>query len=138
MAGPVATMDELVRRWTARSRFLSLLSGLFSVLALVLVLVGIYGAMSYAVAQRTREIGIRAAVGADRADILRMVLRPAFVLIAAGLAIGVAGGLFISRGISGLLVGVRPARVRRRPHSRAAARVNLALRRTSVGKSCTN
>lgn len=107
LVGDVATMEERIRPRTARARFLSGLSGVFSATALVLVLVGIYGAMSYMLAQRTREIGIRIAVGARRADIFRIVLGPAFVLIAVGLAVGLVGGFFVGRGIAGLLFGVR-------------------------------
>jgi putative ABC transport system permease protein len=79
---------------------------IFSGLALVLALVGIYGSMSYTVAQRTREIGIRIAVGADRRDLFRMILGRSLVLIAGGLGLGLIGSLFAGQGISALLFGV--------------------------------
>jgi putative ABC transport system permease protein len=103
----VATMEALIRPRTARSRFLSILSGVFSGLALALALVGIYGSISYTVAQRTREIGIRIALGADRRGVLRMVLGRSLVLIGSGLGLGLIGSLFASHGISALLFGIR-------------------------------
>jgi putative ABC transport system permease protein len=102
----VSTVEELMRPRTARARFLSSLSGIFSGLALVLALVGIYGSMSYTVAQRTREIGIRIAVGADRRDLFRMILGRSLVLITGGLGLGLIGSFFAGQGISALLFGV--------------------------------
>ena len=105
----VRTMDEIVgqstrsRRWT-----MTLLAG-FATLALVLALVGIYGVMSWSVAQRTREIGIRMALGAGHRDVLRMVIRYGMKLSAAGLAIGAAGALALRRVIAGLVFEVSPA-----------------------------
>jgi putative ABC transport system permease protein len=78
-------------------------------LGLVLALVGVYSVISYAAAQKTHEIGVRMALGADRADILRMVLRQGFVLIGAGLVSGVALAFLAARGIGSLLVGVSPS-----------------------------
>jgi ABC-type antimicrobial peptide transport system permease subunit len=104
----VSTVESLMRPGTARSRFLSSLGGIFSGLALVLALVGIYGSMSYNVAQRTREIGVRIALGASRGDLLRMVLARSLWLIGVGLALGFVGSFFASRGISTLLFGVSP------------------------------
>src|SRR5262249_18029051 len=94
MVSNVSTVEELMRPRTARARFLSSLSGIFSGLALVLALVGIYGSMSYTVAQRTRDIGIRIAVGADRRDLFRMILGRSLVLIAGGLGLGLIGSFF--------------------------------------------
>jgi ABC-type antimicrobial peptide transport system permease subunit len=75
-------------------------------MALVLALVGIYGSMSYTVAQRTREFGVRIALGANGRDVVRMVLGRSLVLIASGLALGLIGSFFAGRGISGLLIGI--------------------------------
>jgi predicted permease len=102
----VSTVEDLMRSRTARARFLSSLSGIFSGLALVLALVGIYGSMSYTVAQRTREIGIRIAVGADRRDLFRMILGRSLVLIAGGLGLGLVGSFFAGHAVSALLFGV--------------------------------
>jgi ABC-type antimicrobial peptide transport system permease subunit len=102
----VSTVDDLIRPRTARSRFLGSLSGIFSGLALALALVGIYGSISYSVAQRTREIGIRMAVGADRRSVLVLVLKRSLALISLGLALGFIGSLFAVQGISDLLFGI--------------------------------
>jgi ABC-type antimicrobial peptide transport system permease subunit len=82
--------------------------GLFALTALFLAAVGIYGVISYMVAERTREIGIRLALGAARRDILRDVLGQGLRLAAAGAAIGLAGALIVSHGMAGLLYGVKP------------------------------
>jgi predicted permease len=102
----VSTVEALMRPLTARARFLSFLSGVFSVLALVLALVGIHGSMSYTVMQRTREIGIRMALGASRGALLRLVLGRSLALICGGLAFGLIGSYFAGQGISKLLFGV--------------------------------
>jgi len=104
----VMTMDERIAPRTARFRFLSGLSGFFAALALVLVLVGVYGAMSYAVVQRTRKIGIRVAIGARRLDIFRTVLLPTLVPLGIGLMLGMAASVFLRQTIAVLLFGVRP------------------------------
>jgi predicted permease len=78
-------------------------------LGLVLALVGVYSVISYAAAQKTHEIGVRMALGADRGDIMKMVLRQGFVLIGAGLVSGVALAFLVARGIGSLLVGVSPS-----------------------------
>jgi putative ABC transport system permease protein len=89
-------------------RYPSYLIGSFAVLALTLAVVGLYGLLSYSVAQRTREIGIRAAPGAQRGDILRMVLRDGLITSGLGVGIGVAAGLLLTRLMSSLLFGVTP------------------------------
>jgi predicted permease len=81
-------------------------AGALGLLGLVLAIVGVYGVISYAAAQRTHEIGVRMAMGADRRDILKMVLRQGAILVGIGVAVGVGLTLVLARGISGLLVGV--------------------------------
>ncbi|MGH9454527.1 MAG: FtsX-like permease family protein, partial [Terriglobia bacterium] len=92
----------------APHRFTMALLGLFALLALVLAGVGIYGVISYSVALRTHEIGIRMALGAAKHDVLRMVLRQGMLLTLLGIAIGWAGGLLVSRFLQSLLYGVKP------------------------------
>jgi putative ABC transport system permease protein len=105
----VSTLDELVSAQTSQSRFTMWLMGVFAVAALLLAVVGIYGVMSYLVAQRTREIGIRLALGAGGGDILRLVVGNGARLIGAGIAIGVAAAVALQRLVSSLLFGVTAA-----------------------------
>jgi predicted permease len=88
------------------ARFAATLSGFFGGLALLLAAVGIYGVMAYAVSRRTREIGIRMALGADRLDVLRLVLGEGLLLIGVGLIIGIGATLAVTRLMAGLLYGV--------------------------------
>jgi putative ABC transport system permease protein len=104
----VRTMDEVVDLSLAQTRFAATLLGVFAAVALVIAAVGVYGLMSYAVNQRTNEFGIRMALGAGRRDVLRMVLRQALLLAAAGAAVGTAGALMVTRALSGMLFGVSP------------------------------
>ena len=85
-----------------------MLLGLFGVLALVLAAVGIYGVISYAVSLRTRELGIRMALGAKQRDVLRMVLRQGLKLVASGLLLGFAASLILTRFLTSLLFQVKP------------------------------
>ena len=96
-------------RETSRSRFTMWLMGVFAVCALMLAVVGIYGVMSYLVSQRTREIGIRLALGANGHDILRLVIGNGARLIAAGIAIGIVASIALHRLVSSLLFGVSAA-----------------------------
>ena len=105
----IATMDEQVSGQTSRSRFTMWLMGVFAACALMLAVVGIYGVMSYLVSQRTREIGIRLALGATGQDILRLVVGNGARLIGAGIAIGIAGSFALQRLVSSLLFGVTAA-----------------------------
>jgi putative ABC transport system permease protein len=105
----IATMDELVSRQTSQSRFTMWLMGVFAACALMLAVVGIYGVMSYLVSQRTREIGIRLALGANRHDILQLVVGNGARLIAAGIAIGLVASFALQRLVSTLLFGVAAA-----------------------------
>jgi ABC-type antimicrobial peptide transport system permease subunit len=102
----VRTMDEVMSGAASRPRFLTLLLTLFAGTALALAAVGIYGVISYSVAQRTSEFGIRMAMGAQPSDVLAMVLRQGVLLGAIGVAVGAAGALALTRLISGLLFGI--------------------------------
>jgi putative ABC transport system permease protein len=103
----VRTMDQLLYESVAGSRFRAVLFAVFAVLALVLAMIGIYGVMAYSVSQRTHEIGIRMALGAHRADILRTILREGASLALLGVAIGLVVALALSRALAGLLFGVQ-------------------------------
>jgi putative ABC transport system permease protein len=102
----VSTMDQLLETSVAQPRLNLVLLALFAALALVLASVGIYGIISYSVTQRTREIGIRMALGAGQGTVLRMIVSQGLRLTAIGLLIGVAGALVLTRLISALLFGV--------------------------------
>lgn len=102
----ISTMNEVLRASLARPRFTTLLLGVFSALALVLACVGIYGVVSYGVAQGTREMGIRVALGARRGSILGLVLRQAMAPVAAGIVLGAGGALLLTRFLEALLYGV--------------------------------
>ncbi len=104
----VLTMDRVVADANAQPRFEMLLLGVFAAIALVLAAVGIYGVISYSVARRTREIGIRISLGASRTDVLRMIARQAMAPALAGAVVGLAGALLVSRLMAKMLYGVRP------------------------------
>ncbi len=106
--GHVRSMEEVLAVSLAFQRLLMALMSVFAGLALLLAAVGIYGVLSYAVRQRTREIGIRLAMGAQRHDVLRLVVGQGFRLALAGLIIGVAGALALTHYLSSLLFGVKP------------------------------
>jgi putative ABC transport system permease protein len=84
------------------------LIGGFASLALLLAALGLYGALAYSVAQRTRELGVRMALGAQRNDLLRMVVNNGMKLAVIGIGLGIAGGLLVARLIASLLFGVAP------------------------------
>ncbi len=105
----VFTMEQLIERSGSGSRFEALLLGGFAGLALVLAAVGIYGVVSYSVAQRTREIGVRCALGAGRREILSLILGHGARLIVAGMLLGLIGALGLTRFLSSLLFGVGAA-----------------------------
>lgn len=105
----VHNMDELIAVSLAQQRFNMLLLGLFAALALILAAVGIYGAMAYATNQRTHEIGIRTALGAQPVDVLRLVMRDAARIALFGIASGIAGALALTPLMASLLFEVKPA-----------------------------
>jgi putative ABC transport system permease protein len=104
----VATMDDLLAGDTAGQRFETAAVGLFAALALILAGVGIYGVISCAVSRRTREIGVRVALGAQPGDVLRMVLGEGMLLAGIGIATGVAGALALTRFLQSVLFEVKP------------------------------
>lgn len=99
----VETIDAVLSDSIARQRMTATLLGIFALSTLVLSAIGIYGVLSYSVAQSTREIGVRIALGADRGDVLRLVLRQAATFTAAGVVVGMVMALFVARLINGLL-----------------------------------
>ncbi len=119
----VRTMDDRLGNSTAYRRRVTLLLGGFAALALALTVVGIYSVMSYLVTRRTREIGIRLAVGATRGNVLGMVVGRAAGLAVAGVTIGLAGAMALTRVLSNLLYEIDPAD----PATLAAVSVALAL-----------
>ena len=101
-------IGDLVSATVAEPRFYSRMLGSFSAIALLLASLGIYGVMAYSVAQRTREIGIRVALGAQRSDIFRSVMLKSALLVLAGVAIGLAGAFGVTRVLQNLLFDVKP------------------------------
>ncbi len=105
-APKVQTMNERLSDVVAQPRFQTLLLGLFGLLTLILVSAGIYGVVSYSIAQRTHEIGVRMALGARRQDVLRLVIGQGMKLAALGIALGLAGALALTRLLKTLLFGI--------------------------------
>jgi putative ABC transport system permease protein len=104
----MSTMTEMVSATTAEPRFYARMLGSFSAIALLLASLGIYGVMAYSVAQRTREIGIRVALGAQRADIFRSVMLRSALLVSSGVALGLTGAFGVTRVLQKLLFDVTP------------------------------
>jgi predicted permease len=104
----VATMETVIANSLGSPRFYFTLLGTFAAIAMVLALAGLYGVLSYAVAQRTREIGIRSALGSTRGGIVRLVTREALVLVSAGIVLGLAGGTVVTRLMESMLFGISP------------------------------
>jgi putative ABC transport system permease protein len=101
-------MGQLIEESLASQRFATLLLGIFAGIALILGSVGIYGVMSYLVTARTHEMGIRMALGAERSDVMRLILKHGLILAGAGLAVGLLGSVVFTRLMASLLFGVSP------------------------------
>lgn len=105
----IQTQSEKIERLMSQERIVARLASFFGLLALLLACVGLYGLLSYEVSRRTREIGIRMALGAQRRDVLRHVIAKAVTLIVVGVVAGTAGGLALTRLLASLLYGVKPS-----------------------------
>ena len=101
-----STLEELIGHETSRPRFLGWLMGIFAAMALVLAAIGIYGVISYAVSRRTREIGLRMALGANRWEVLRAVVGREVAMLGCGVALGTTAGLALTRSIATLVYDV--------------------------------
>ena len=104
----VATMENLLAASAAERSFVLILFEAFGLVSLILAATGIYGVLSGSVTERTREIGVRSALGASRRDILALVLRQGMVLTAIGITLGLLGAVAASQAIAALLFGVSP------------------------------
>ena len=102
----VKTVQEIVSGAVAQPRFSVVLMAAFSGIAVLLALIGIYGVISYGVSQRTREIGVRIALGAQREEVVNLMLRKGIVMVGVGLAVGVASALVLTRFLDALLYNV--------------------------------
>lgn len=101
-------MRDILARSIARERLNTMVLGAFAVAALIMAMVGIYGVIAYLVTQRTHEIGIRMALGAQQSDILVLILRQGMTLVLTGIAVGIVGALGLSRLMKSLLFEIGP------------------------------
>jgi putative ABC transport system permease protein len=104
----VATMEQLLSNASSRPRFYAVWFAMFAVMAVSIAVIGLYGLMSYAVAQRTREVGIRVALGAQRHEVMGLVLRDSVVTTAVGVSLGLAGAAALTRYLDGMLFNLSP------------------------------
>ena len=125
----IRTMEQRIADDVARPRVTASLLLSFAIIALALGAVGIYGVIAYAVGRRTREIGVRMALGARRIDVVGMVLRESAVLAGSGIALGIAGAVFATRALRSLLYGVEPG------DPMTLAMVSLVLAAVALGAS---
>ena len=102
------TQDEQIERISSQERLFARLSGFFGVVALALACVGLYGLMSFMVVRRTGEIGVRMALGALPADVLRLILRDSVALVASGIVLGLSAAYGASRFVESMLFGLSP------------------------------
>jgi putative ABC transport system permease protein len=102
----VQSMDAYVKDSLARPRVSMLVLGIFAAVALVLAAIGIYGVTTFAVSQRTREIGVRIALGAAKTDVIQMIVRQGMIPVITGLAIGIAGAWAATRAMRSVLYGI--------------------------------
>src|SRR5262245_37875908 len=116
-------MEELLGRRVAQRRLTMMLVGLFGLLGLTIAAVGVYGVMAYFVGQRTREIGVRMALGATRSRVVGLVLRNGFALVATGLISGAVAAWYLSAATKAFLFRLEP----KDPRAYAAAVVSLAI-----------
>ena len=123
-------MEQIVAASLTRQRFYALMLGVFAAIAAALGAIGTYGVLAYTVARRTNEIGIRMALGAQRGDMLRMVLRRGAILAIIGIVVGLAGAAGLSRSLTAMLYGLRLSIRRRTSRSRASSRSSPRSRRT--------
>jgi len=104
----ITTMDQIFSNSVSGPRFNALLLGIFASVALILASIGVFGVINYSVAQRTHEIGIRLAMGAQRGDVFKLIVGHGLILALAGVTIGAIGAIALTRLMAGLLFGVSP------------------------------